>query len=197
MRWTEISEARQAPLYHFMESDKAVPCFRVDAMGANWIHVIDGERVKGNSFTRNAHYNHNRPIRLTMNQMVLATRHKIIPLDGERTFRNTMYHDDVRHFPDTELRVSNVRDRQMNSRIGSELTLSEEFVVGDIAPLSRAITLIEITQPCFRGHDTMTLVAVTKAYGEKYGIEVVINPKVIENIERIQAMWDEDEDTQY
>lgn len=187
MRWTEINEARMAPLYHYMDYHKAIAVFRLDAMPAKWEHVIAGRRVKGNSFTRNVNYTFPRPVRLTMNQMALAARHKIIPLDGERTFRDTLHADALSSEQTT------VRDRRMNAAVGVDKALQEEFVVGDIAPLSRTITKIEIVDPSgqnlLSGNDMITLVEVCKAYAEKHSIELTIHPEMLERIERVKAYW--------
>lgn len=82
MRYSEIiTESRSAPLYHYMDGEKAVNVFNADEMPARWQHDIPGMgKVRGNSFTRNTRYNHGRPVRIVANQERLAERNRIIPL---------------------------------------------------------------------------------------------------------------------
>lgn len=204
MRIAEIiREARMAPLYHYMRQEKAFDVFASDVMPARWKHLIDGREVMGNSFTRNKNYEHGSAcIRLHMNQAVLAQRNKIIPLDGEVTFRHTLDRDVRAIDPDhTSPDPNNFRDRRVNSRgLGQDRALQEEFVVGDIRPLSKAISVIEVLSPSFyhiRGHEAVELLDTVRAYAEKYSVDLIIDPRFIENVEHIKAMWAEDEETQY
>ena len=204
MRFAEIiREARMATLYHYMRQEKAFDVFANDAMPARWKHLIDGHEVKGNSFSRNKNYEHGSAcVRLHMNQMVLAQRNKIIPLDGEVTFRHTLDKDareiDPDHTPPNPL---NFRDRKINARgMGQDRALQEEFVVGDIRPLSKAISVIEILDASFyhiSGHQAVTLLDVVQEYATKHNVETIIHPRFIENVEHIKAMWAQDDDTQY
>lgn len=183
MRWTEITEARQAALYHFMDDFKARDCFQRDAMEAKWEHLIDGRRVKGNSFSRNANYHMPRIIRLVMNQMALAARHKIIPIDGERTFHTTLRKD-----ADDDREVT-LRDRIMNSN--RDKALQEEFVLGDIAPLSKFISAIEFNNPSnyfMRDSELIELHDLVTAYADKHGIELRVHPDVKRKIARVHEL---------
>ena len=204
MRFAEIiSEARMAPLFHYMRQEKAFDVLTNDAMPARWKHLIDGREVKGNSFTRNKNYEHGTScIRLHMNQMVLAQRNKIIPLDGEVTFRHTLDKDAREIDPDyNPPNPLNFRDRKINARgLGQDRALQEEFVVGDIRPLSKAIAVIEILDVSFyniSGHQAVTLLELVQDYTTKHNIETIIHPNFIENVNRIKEMWAEDDDTQY
>lgn len=183
MRWTEITEARQAALYHYMDETKAAYCFEHDVMEARWSHLFDGRRIKGNSFSRNANYTMPRPIRLVMNQMALASRYKIIPLDGERTFLTTLRHD---MGIDREVTI---RDRSHHAK--KDKALQEEFVLGDIAPLSRFITSIEINdRPISRAAKIVDFFDMVSAYSEKHGIELKVHPdfaQMVANVREIQA----------
>ena len=183
MRWTEITEARQAALYHFMDEFKAKDCFERDAMEAKWSHLIDGRRVKGNSFSRNANFHMPRAIRLVMNQMALSARHKIIPIDGERTFHTTLRKD-----TDDDREVT-IRDRVINGK--HDKALQEEFVLGDIAPLSKFISVIEFNDPSnyfVRGSELIELHTLVTTYAEKHGVELRVHPKVIREIDRIHEL---------
>lgn len=204
MRFAEIvNEARMAPLYHYMRQEKAFDVFANDVMPAKWKHLIGGREVLGNSFTRNKNYEHGSAcVRLHMNQAVLAQRNKIIPLDGEVTFRHTLDRDARAIDPDhTAPDPHNFRDRKVNSRgLGQDRALQEEFVVGDIRPLSKAILLIEVLDASFyhiSGHQAVTLLDTVQEYAAKHNVETMIHPRFIENVENIKAMWAQDDDTQY
>lgn len=204
MRFAEIvNEARMAPLFHYMRQEKAFDVFASDVMPARWKHLIGGREVMGNSFTRNKNYEHGSAcVRLHMNQQVLAQRNKIIPLDGEVTFRHTLDRDALAIDPDHQApNPYNFRDRKVNSRgLGYDKALQEEFVVGDIRPLSKAISLIEVLDASFyhiSGHQAVTLLDTVRDYAAKHSIETMIHPRFIENVERIKEMWAEDDETQY
>lgn len=185
MRWTELCEARMAPLYHIMSYEKAENVFMNNAMPARWEHDIPGYgKVKGNSFTRNKNPRifWGRPVRLTMNQQAMASRHKIIPLDGEIVFANGR---GMRSKP----------DRAMNAPQSNQF--AEEFVIGDIAPLHKMISLIELRESNFyllSGRNAVALMEITQHYCEKYSIPLNVDPKFAEQIDEIKRMWAEDDD---
>ena len=172
-----------APLYHMMDYEKAEDVFKNNAMPARWEHDIPGYgKVKGNSFTRNKNPRifWGRPVRLIMNQQVLASRNKIIPLDGEIVFANGR---GVRSDP----------DRIMNSSLHNQF--AEEFVVGDIRPLHKMISLIELREANFyllSGRNAVALLEFTQAYCEKYNVPLQIDPKFSEQIDEIKRRWAED-----
>lgn len=200
MRWAEISEARQAPLYHFMDARKALVVFEQDAMAANWMHVVDGRQVKGNSFSRNKNYSHGAGsvVRLHADQLRLSARNKIIPVDGEIVFRHT---GDVAYpgerAPRSMKDLSGFMDRKINSRrLGQDAALQEEFVVGEIKPLSKVLLLIEVLSPNFyhiSGQQAVTLLDAVRAYAEQHQVELSIHPRFIENVEEIKARWADDD----
>lgn len=195
MRWQELQEARQAPLYHTMDARKAFYCFDNDAMPARWKHVIDGREVMGNSFSRNPNYEHGgRPVRFVVDQQMLATRHKIIPVDGERAFRTTA---NAEEGSSTYSLGKGMRDRNINQRrLGSDGALQEEFVVGDIRDLSRFIQCVELCSPDFymmTGADAVRLLDEATAYADKHQLDRKFHPKFIENVEEIKQRWVDEE----
>lgn len=131
-----LVEGRDAPLYHnfSLESEKAQTVFLNDVLPAAWIHNIPKlGKTKGTSFTRNPRLEWG-DIRLKCNQAKLAYTHKIIPLDGQVVFSNSVASGRV-FIP--------VTDRGGSSSRKERDTLAEEFVLGDIKPLHDY--LIDIT----------------------------------------------------
>ena len=183
MRWIELTESRSAPLYHFMEWEKAKSVFQTDCMDARWMHEIPslGE-VYGNSFTRNAHKHFSRPFRIAVDQLKLSSRHKIIPLDGERIFRQT-----------GGLRFDTMRDRRINPTDA----LAEEFVVGAIKGLHRFISAVEMprigySMPDWKMEDMRD---AASRYCEQWNIPFTLDPTVAKRFEEIadNRQYDEDE----
>lgn len=163
-----LSEGRHAPLYHLMDIEKAEPVLAANAIEARWEHDIPGlGKRTGISLTRNARLTWGKTVRLTLNQAALSQRYKIIPLDGEMAFRNTFGY-------------SPLRDRVYHqTNHGMDPTWQEEFLVGNIEPLNRYVTAIEVRTHSMkreRGGDLMRIKEVVQAYGNKYGISVLITP---------------------
>lgn len=197
---TPIMEARMAPLYHYMYADKAISVFKSNTMPARWEHEIPHQGlVKGNSLTRNQNPElfGNRLVRLVFDQSKLAQTNKIIPLDGERVFRFTQSAMDEPDQRPHNVRLSarnNFNDRIINQR--SNYQLAEEFVVGDIVPLHKYLQRIEIRSGNFyhmRGIDAVSLKDLVVEYCDKYGIELIINPDFLRQVEEIKRYWEEDE----
>lgn len=185
MRYTEIMEARSAPLFHMMDGKKAINVFETDAIEGRWTHNIPGmgERT-GTSLTRNNNNRMllNRVVRLTLDQEKLSARYKIVPLDGEVVFAQTQ-----------NLRVH--QDRKLNL---PNAQLREEFLIGDIAPLHRYLMRIDIREGDFsrlKADDALRIAELIPAYAEQHNIELVIHPGFIDSIEYIREVrrnWDED-----
>lgn len=187
----DLFESRSAPLYHIMEFEKATNVFETDVMPARWEHLIPKVgKVMGNSFTRNKQFK-DRLVRITVDQARLAQNHRIIPVDGERIFRHTYKSAEDPNPERGELTLGARGDREMN-----RTPLSEEFVVGDIKPLHRYLTSIEIGKPNFyviSGFNAIRLLETTQAYAEKFGVPLTIAPEYIESVEEIKQRWaDED-----
>jgi hypothetical protein len=127
MRYAEIMEGREAPLYHWMSAMKAARCFNSDRLRPLFAHKMLGP-TKGISLTRNAHYTHSwaedgAPIRLTFNQRKLAQRYKIVPVDAE-------------HAAAIDRKDPNTDRRDRNQRYGKRGDeMAEEFLLGIIEPL--------------------------------------------------------------
>ena len=197
MRYSEIFEGRDAPLYHTMDYDKAIDVFENDFMPALWTHNIPGiGKVDGNSFSRNKNLRFRNHVLLTINQRAI-TKNKIIPLDGHAIFAYT----DYPHFRS----IDDNRDRnQHDSRKGyngigwgdsrshdGKITrgqpLSEEFVVGDIKNLHTIITEIYLFENVHYykiiGNKRISeLFETAKIFSEKYNIPLKIQPTVQEKL---------------
>jgi hypothetical protein len=187
MRYRELVESRSAPLYHIMEFKKAISVFEADMMPARWEHLVPKiGKLLGNSFTRNKEFK-NRLVRITVDQARLAHTHRIIPVDGERIFMHTTKSAEDPTPERGELSLGRRGDRDMNTT-----PLAEEFVVGDIKQLHRFITKIEIGTPNFSvisGANAIHLLETTQAYAAKYGIELVVSQRFIDNVEEIKQRW--------
>jgi hypothetical protein len=143
MRFSEfnIVESRTSPLYHVMDTDKALNVFTNDLMTAGWGHPVDRvtslnvrqtrkapndrPRIWGNSFTRDPRLKSHYRIKVTIvvNQQRLNQTNKIVPVNGQRIYRGFS-----NNFPYRAI----------------ERDLSEEFVIGDIKNLHRVIDKIII-----------------------------------------------------
>ncbi len=176
-----------APLFHFMDEKKTELVFGIDNMPAHWVHDIPGlGRTEGNSFTRNSRYNHTTPVRLTIDQAKLATRNKIVPLDGELIFRQTASYR----------AADGHRDRLMNAK---HSPMAEEFVVGDIKNLHTVVTSVMIMQTAtwLSSSKLLDLVADVTGYCSKWFIPVTFHPKVQERLDEIQRdheMYDQEDE---
>ncbi len=193
MRFSEITEGRSAPLYHYMELTKAIDVFDHDVMEARWAHVIPQiGRVVGNSFSRNAFLHFPRPIRLVVSQARLAQTNRIIPLDGERIFYHTGEGQYGANVAARKLQPSKISDRTSNKFHLN--TWAEEFVVGDIKSLHRYIEQIEYRFVNGMGSwDMMDLRECVTKYSTKYKVTVVIDPRIDEHIGLTKKRWDEEE----
>lgn len=126
MRYHEIMEGRDAPLYHWLSAAKAARSFNSDRLRALFAHKMLGP-AKGISLTRNSRYSHSwveagAPIRLTFNQSKLAQRYKIVPVDAEHAAAIDRNRD----------LDSRDRNNQYGRRGGE---MAEEFLLGIIEPL--------------------------------------------------------------
>ena len=186
-----LSEGRDGILYHYMDARKSLHVFGTNRMEARWKHLIDDQEVMGNSFTRSSRLELPRPVRLHIDYRKLSQTHRIIPVDGERTFRLTQDREDG-----YTVSRDGFRDRVINARTRSGSPLSEEFVVGDIPGLHRYIEVVELMKPNFyfmSGSDAVSLFDVVAEYATEFGLEARIHPDFIENIERIKASWADDD----
>lgn len=165
-----ITEAREAPLYHGMDSKKALAVFSNDILPAQWTHNIPAMgKVTGNSFSRNKLLKYAYVV-ITVDQHRLSQTNKIIPLDGEYVHRAI----DGTPSPSKSARDRNAIDVYGQKKKPKHL-LSEEFVVGDIKPLHKYIIGIKISEPDFGSEllNKSKLLQVTKfcrEYAEKWNI---------------------------
>lgn len=167
MRYHDLIEGRDAPLFHFMYFEKLVPTLENDKMEARWEHIINGSAVLGNSFSRNKRLSLGRLARLTFDQTLLSQTNKIVPLDGEAVFSaGYMSKQSPRHAKKSDI------DRIWNK---SNLLLSEEFVIGDIKRLHRYVTKIDIgfsAAYSLSSNETIVTYDIVTAYGKEHNIEV-------------------------
>jgi hypothetical protein len=180
MYLNDLFEGRQAPLYHFMNSEKAVDVFSMNKIIDSWGHVFNGKTIYGSSFTRNSKLNWGYScIRLAVDQQRLASTNKIIPVDGERVHRNSPYKGDYK---------GPVRDRLGNYPSGERSTknqlLSEEFVVGPINNLNRYLTEIYFYLDDMDDDYSVQIAQAVSQYAKKFSIPVVIDPKMKAAIEK-------------
>ena len=166
-----------------MTGDKARHVFEHNIMEARWKSVVGGRELLGNSFSRN----HNLwfgsgPVRITVDTFKLRRHNRVIPLDGE------LVHALTSNFS----KPDNFRDRTGNWSAGNRYhneQLREEFVVGNIEPLSRVIERIEIRQ----GIRIMPVVEATLDYCERHRIPLLCSDTVLRDVDLIAQSWAEDD----
>lgn len=180
MRWTEITEAAEnGVLFHWMDLDKAEHVVETNTMDARWKHLIDNRAVLGNSFSRNKvfRFGEERCIRLTVDRRVIAQTNKIIPLDGELVHSRE-------HYP----RALTV-DRHFHSKTGAQF--AEEFVVGPIKNLSRAIIKVEID--AYNSGRFYATAMEVKEYCARNDIECILTAQAQKFIKDTEDRWAEDD----
>jgi hypothetical protein len=127
MRYIDlIAEGRDSPIYHQMKlwSPKTKTLLSSDILQAIWTHDIPGiGPVKGHSFSRNPRLSWAN-MQLIVDQAKLASRYKIIPLDGDYVHTQGAF-----------------RDRRIKP---DQTSLAEEFVVGDINSMHKYLLGIKI-----------------------------------------------------
>ena len=114
-----------APLYHWMDREKAAKVFRSDHLRPFFSKFL---KVKGISLTRNQHYTHDwieggAYVRLTFDQNKLIQKYKITPVEAQKQAGIVDDTDDVYN-----------RDRNpLNYSRGQEM--AEEFLQADLKPV--------------------------------------------------------------
>ena len=137
-------------LYHWISNKKVDDIVEEDTLFGNFIHVVKGEKIKGNSFSRNKNLKINySTIRLTVDKDMLKNNYKIIPLDAEIIHRKIDPSDKYRYekFRDRNPKKTNVFGDQPIPKNFDEYRFDEEFVVGNISNISRYITQIDFFKP--------------------------------------------------
>jgi len=157
-----LFESKSADLYHFMGYEKTESVFVNDYMPAKWKHKVRDEKgnviiLTGNSFTRNKHASFTN-VRLTIDQELLSSNYKIIPIDGQRAFGGP--------------NVPSQRNQKQYA-----VSLDEEFVIGDIKNLHRYIKLIEFRSKKehgpydrFSNQFPVELYEICEKYAKKFNI---------------------------
>lgn len=177
-----IDEAREAPLYHWVQYEKSADIFAKDAMPGNWEHVIPGSEkaILGTSMTRNPRFDWQAPVRLTMDQAKLAQRHRIIPLDADVAFQYTKM---KKATPNAPRGIGGLpRSRRKHAWIPSN-QFDEEFVVGDIKPLHAYVLAIDVDEwfASVLRTDTSSqyanIMSDIKTFAKRYEIPLRIRPR--------------------
>jgi hypothetical protein len=150
---TMLREARAgAALYHWMEARKAFDVLTRDTLPSKWIHdVPDVGQIKGTSLSRNKRFDFGKrsQIRLTLDQMALSQRYKIMPLDGEAAWRHK------------EGLEATTTDRANKNE---DWKFSEEFLIGDVSALHKYITEILLVADTMGVNQKLYDVVVAYAY---------------------------------
>ena len=121
-----------------MDTAKSLAVISSDSLPAKWEHRIFGNGTQyGTSLSRNRRFRFHDDylVRLTLNQALLSQQYKLIPLDGEAAYH---FSRQPRNYAWGEH-----RDRVMN-QIEDKFAFAEEFLLGDVKPLSRYLTSIDI-----------------------------------------------------
>lgn len=146
-----LVESKDYYLYHWVSIKKMYEIINNDVLYANFVHIINGMKIKGNSFSRNKNLKINSYyIRMTVNQLKISYNYKILPLDGEIIHRKIDYKNDIlkyNKFKDRNPKKTNVFGDSPISKNFDEYRFDEEFILGDIKNISKYIKKIEIYKP--------------------------------------------------
>jgi len=138
-----LEEGRDAPLYHGTLYVKAKQILESDSILANTEENINKaeRKTKGVSLTRNynlaikfvdAKYGSLSPIIFELDQRKLAQRYRIVP-HNYYTTNDTISNYDIKDAP-----------TRFTKETPGDFNEFEEFVIGDIKPLSRYLTKIHV-----------------------------------------------------
>ena len=176
MRFDELLEGRDAPLYHWMDANKARRVFLTDTVRAMFAHKIVGQR--GVSLSRNKRYVHHNgtAVCLVLDQAKLTQTHRIVPLDSEHAIA---IDNDEAGEPGGLLPAA---DRHQWSASAGEET-AEEYVVGSIRSLHRYLTAILV-----KDHNDANFIRPMLVYAKRFNTPV----KVLDNPEYFHAAYNDD-----
>lgn len=184
LRLREIQSGGFAPLYHVMDIRKAMAVFRDDALMARWQHwdAVGRQRLRGNSFSRNPRMSVRVTdcVRITVDQDRVRRRHRIVPMDADYAFEilrkfhdpetDTVNWEELEDYWDSMDYPENLRDRIKHA---DEQQWQEEFVTGDIRPLHRYLTRIEVN---YQPHPLWSDMAeVIEDYAGRFSIDAEID----------------------
>ena len=139
---TTITEGRDAPLYHFCQPNKLYDAVNNNTLKGTWQHNLKQwlgpkyENVRGTSMTRNKKLSwQNSMIRLTLDQSIISRTNKIITANSQYAYYGA-----------SNMHPSKVKNNEFisKSRWDSDHDLGEEFVVGDIKNLDKALLEIKV-----------------------------------------------------
>jgi hypothetical protein len=137
-------------LYHWISNKKIDDIVEEDTLFGNFIHTIRGQKISGNSFSRNKNLKINySTVRLTVDKDKLKNNYKIMPLDAEIIHRKIDFDDRQKYnkFRDRNPKKTNIFGDQPIRKNFDEDRFDEEFVVGNITNVSRYITQIDFFKP--------------------------------------------------
>ena len=131
MRYCEITEGRDAALYHGTSYHKAIRILASDKLEPNTNHISKdrpGSLIRdiesGISLTRNRRTAFDfGPVVFELDQRALSQRHRIVPVDYWG------------HSPETKLSGTRRKDRNAEA---------EEFLIGELKPVSKYLVAIHI-----------------------------------------------------
>lgn len=199
MRYFELFEARQSPLYHTMKHDKALEIFSNDVMAAKWKHVIPGYgETFGNSFSRNPKLRWAGCVYIVVDQTKLAQTNKIIPLDGDYVYYSSTEHSN----PPRDRKAHTGRGVNYTNEYTDNQHLSEEFVIGNIKNFHRCVKSIQLFYNSYSNwlpKDTLFELRKTLAdYSSNWNIPLKIAPEITQKLKNFdpaigepvkQYMW--------
>lgn len=111
-------------------------------------------------------------IRITASKDSLAQKNRIIPLDAQRILQYTRASDTS---VDKDIKFGDIGNAFADRKFKDESTMLEEFVIGDIKNLSKAIVVIEIySDASFPKTNIDKAIEITKKYAEKYSIPLKV-----------------------
>ncbi len=178
MRYRDLTGTTAGPaLYHAMGNEKAYSIFETNSMPARWISQINGQSVKGNSMSRNRNFwfQDAYGFRLTFDRRLLKSRHRIVPIDAEDALHRT-------HGGPALADRSHSKGFQF----------AEEFVAGDISPLNRVVTGLEIRRPD-NWLNLYNTVEMARDWCDKYHVPLREDQKITAWMIEKKRQWDEDE----
>lgn len=182
MKLANLTEGRDADLYHFMDPQKTLSIVETDSFGIDsstgrshlWRHETpELGTVRGTSLTRNKDLFHT-GIRLTLDQAKLAARYKLHTLDAERSFHHSLRSHNYNSF----------RDRRIHSKANQ---YAEEFLEGPVKNLHKyikAIKVYDFMNNRLRIDKTVELYDKLLAYAKKHSIPLEVHPRLSELIEK-------------
>lgn len=176
MRLSEIlTEDSRSYLYTNVNRDKLDTVLRTNILPATWTHILpSGERKAGTSLSRNPRLGRRMwstpfgPVQLVLNQDKLRNNYRLVPLDAEYAVQKQI---EPERLNDPRWR-KRYNDRMMRA---GEQPFAEEFVIGDVKPLSRYLEKIVWVQEYEPGYNRKydDDLRMLRRYAKEHGIKFV------------------------